>query len=44
MKHAIEHVIIKPFDLLNTIPLTSTKKLASNLLMWTVHKLRIFSK
>ena len=29
----IKHVIIKPFDLLNTIPLTRTKTLVNDLLM-----------
>ena len=29
----IKHRIIKPFDLLNTIPLTRTKTLVNNLLM-----------
>ena len=33
MKHAIKHGIIKPFDTLNTIPLTRTKTLVNNLLM-----------
>ena len=32
-KHAIKYLIIKPFDLLNTIPLTRTKALVKNLLM-----------
>ena len=27
IKHAIKHLIIKAFDLLNTIPLTRTKRL-----------------
>ena len=43
------HLIIKPFDLLNTIPLTKTKALLNNLLIskfkWKSnleHKLRIF--
>ena len=33
MKHAIKHLIIKPFDLLNTILLIRTKALVNNLLM-----------
>ena len=33
MKDAIKHVIIKPFDLLNTIPLTRPKTFVKNLLM-----------
>ena len=33
MKHAIKHLIIKPFDLLNNIQLTRTKTLFNNLLM-----------
>ena len=33
MKHAQKHLIIKPFDLLNNIPLTRTKALVNNLLM-----------
>ena len=28
-KHAIKHLIIKPFDLLNPIPLTTTKTLVT---------------
>ena len=31
-KHAIKHLIIKPLDLLNTIPLTRIKTLVTNLL------------
>ena len=37
-KHVIKHLIVKPFDLLNTITLTRTKTLVNNLLMskgWT---------
>ena len=33
IKHAIKHFIIKPFDLLNIIPLSRTKTLVNNLLM-----------
>ena len=33
MKHAIKHSITKPFDPVNTIPLTRTKTLANNFLM-----------
>ena len=33
IKHAIKRLIIKPFDLLNTIPLARTKTLVNNLLM-----------
>ena len=31
-KHAIKHLIIKPLDLLNTIPLSRIKTLVNNLL------------
>ena len=31
--YSIKHLIIKPFDLLNTIPLTRTKAFVNNLLM-----------
>ena len=33
IKHAIKRLIIKPFDLLNTIPLIRTTTLVNNLLM-----------
>ena len=33
MKHAIKHLIIKPFDVLKAIPLARTKTLFKNLLM-----------
>ena len=33
IKHTIKHLIIKPFDLLNTILLTGTKALVNNVLM-----------
>ena len=49
VKHGIKHLIIKPFDLLNTILLIRTKTLVNNMLtsklLWMSsleHKLRIF--
>ena len=30
-KHAIKHLIIKPFDLLNTVPFSRTKTFVNNL-------------
>ena len=33
MKHAIKYLVIKPFDLLNTIRLTRIKTLLNNLLI-----------
>ena len=51
IKHAFKHLIIKPFDLLNTIPLTRAKTIVNCLLMskfyWKIsleHKLRISVK
>ena len=32
-KTLLKHLIIKPFDLINTIPLTRTKTLVNNLIM-----------
>ena len=33
MEHAIKHLVIKPFDLLNTVLLTRTKTLVNNVLI-----------